>query len=133
MIGQVKTVNGVKQIVAISGTTQNFNYSTSEVDTGSTWIDGKKIYQRVLTGTWSSDSTLNVPFSMASNNVERFVDVRLSVDDGNGVVFEYYYASNDYLNCYYASNGNFVLRRGTYPRVPNTYYIVIKYTKTTQS
>lgn len=33
------------------------SYSTSEVDTGKTWIDGKKIYRRVITDTAPSAST----------------------------------------------------------------------------
>lgn len=70
MIGQVKTINNVKTVVPLSNevatdsvdsgnmesVTSNAvalskSYTLGEIDTGGTWIDGKRIYRRV--DTWS--------------------------------------------------------------------------------
>ena len=44
-----ETIYPVTKASAVDGI--NVNYSTSEVDTGTTWIDGSHIYRKVLTGT----------------------------------------------------------------------------------
>ena len=54
-----KDNNGVIKEYTCGDSKYNLNYSTSETDTGMTWIDGKKIYRKVYTGTTpnSSDKT----------------------------------------------------------------------------
>lgn len=41
------------------------SYSTEEVDTGTTWIDGKTIYKKTITGTTSGAANADVNFSIA--------------------------------------------------------------------
>ena len=74
MVGQVKTINGQKQIIAISGTTTNNNYSTNEIDTGSTWIDGKRIYRKVVScGALPNGTSKSVAHGIS--NLEHFVTI----------------------------------------------------------
>lgn len=51
-------INGAT--ISVNGALSGINYSTSEQDTGLTWIDGKKIYQKTFTGsiTTYTDSNL---------------------------------------------------------------------------
>lgn len=109
------------------------SYRATETRTGGTWIDGKPIFRQVLSGTWTSGTTLDVPFTASNYNIAEFTDIRLRLTDENGSVFTYYQTSSDYENTYYSSADNkFVIRRGsTSPKVPNTYNIIIEYTKTT--
>jgi len=46
--------------VAIAAPTTNDTYSTSEVNTGKTWIDGLPIYRRVFTGTTPASNSLSI-------------------------------------------------------------------------
>lgn len=48
-IGSI-TVDGDETILYAPEASGGINYSTSEQDTGLTWIDGKKIYQRTISG-----------------------------------------------------------------------------------
>ena len=149
---QVQMVNNVKTLVPVSGdvstdsvtdndmhpVTSNavadaLSYSETETLTGGKWIDGRPIYRRVLTGSWTSGQSITVPFSMTNNNVREFTNINLFIKAGSGGSYMsgYYQASDDYLNYYY-NNNNFRIRRGSSaPPLNITYYLTIEYTKTT--
>lgn len=108
------------------------SYSTTEQLTGGTWVDGKPIYRRVITGTWADDGsvTLDVPFS--DTNISQWINVIATLKDPNGFVPVYYQVDTDYFNLYFTTGANpkFVLRRGaTAPKLPATYIIIVEYTK----
>ena len=55
------------------------SYSTDEIKTGGTWIDGKPIYRKVFTGNISSTSD---SISLESLNIETRVDINSLLTDG---------------------------------------------------
>lgn len=52
-----------------------YQYSTSERNTGNKWIDGKSIYEKVITGTLSSPAT-SVNYLKVGANVDTYVDIK---------------------------------------------------------
>ena len=75
------------------GDNDNSVYSTEEVLTGKTWIDGKPIYRRVITSTTSNKT--NVWNGLATvPNVESVIDIRGIVKTSNGVSFPINYSEN---------------------------------------
>ena len=58
------------------------SFTTSEVDTGGTWIDGKKIFRKVIDdsahGTYGTGVTL-VPHGLAMANIDRIVRIDGSI------------------------------------------------------
>lgn len=116
------------------------DYSTSEVKTGATWIDGKPIYRKVFTWTTSSTSGQNTIQDLPANVAE--------------VVNMYgFILTNDYsrlpINCIVAgaaygqaeiltgvgggSSGPTILfNRNTFARaLSRPIWVVVEYTKTT--
>ena len=69
-----------------NGLLNSQRYSTSEIDTGKTWIEGKKIYRKVVDlGTLPNATTKDV--SHGISNVSAFVDVRgMAVNTTSGIV-----------------------------------------------
>lgn len=69
----------------------NLEYSTSEVDTGKKWIDGKPIYRKVVSINYGQyiplESEKEITLSSdITTGVERFISVNLIVnDDGRPV------------------------------------------------
>jgi hypothetical protein len=52
------------------------DYSTSEVKTGATWIDGKPIYMQTFTGTASSTAYTFIDDFAIISNIDTLVDIR---------------------------------------------------------
>lgn len=52
--GENITINPVTNVISASGGGAKINYSTTEQDTGLTWIDGKHIYQKTIIETLTS-------------------------------------------------------------------------------
>lgn len=67
-----------------AGWEQVNDYSTTEIDTGKRWIDGKKIYRKVL-----QPSNIGTAFSTGVNNIDTFMfDVSHSyIYYDNNIVF----------------------------------------------
>lgn len=65
-----------------AGWEEVYDYSTTEVNTGKKWIDGKDIYRQVLTDTYSASGsaefTINLPITST-------VDTMISYDGTHGV------------------------------------------------
>lgn len=125
------------------GWTQVDSYSTSEVDTGKTWIDGKKIYRKVISDTLGTTNGTWKDISLFSTN---YVDKILSIvgtfnyTNGafNSIPFfrgtDANYSNREYVLCNYNINtGNF----GIVAYHPTNYslmsgqpfQVVIEYTK----
>lgn len=104
------------------------SYSTTEKVIG-TWIDGKPLYQKTLTGTYSSSQ--NVDISVADLDIETIMfDLSASFriqSDGNRLYVGYYFDSSDKCQCYYNKSLNCIrLQKGG----SGTAYVTIRYTKT---
>ena len=118
-----------KIIIGGHEVTVHKDYSTSEQFTGQYWIDGKKIYRKVIPFT-STQGVSSV--SVSGCNIDVLVSSRVFIKNTNGgdyCVGSYYDTSNDSFN-YYLNRGKayFVLRSGT-TYAYGTGYMTIEYTK----
>lgn len=119
------------------------DYSTSEIDTGKVWINGKKIYRKVISDTLGNTNGTWKDISLFSTN---YVDKILSIvgtfnyTNGafNSIPFfrgtDANYSNREYVLCNYNNNtGNFAI----IAYHPNNYslmsgqpfQVVIEYTK----
>lgn len=111
---------------------QMINYSTVEAKIG-TWIDGKPLYQKTITGRTPSSSYDY--FGDAIENFEHcyYYEGVLIPDDANSSVNSIFYNRPDNNNAEYyiviESNGKVFIR--TYSSQASTFYVTIRYTKTT--
>lgn len=109
------------------------NYSTSEVNTGFTWIDGKPIYKRTFTGTHTTNTSLIL---IASSGIDSLVD------STGWTTFEgavYNLGDARYLNTgslYYGSSINKIISSGNINLFTtgtasgsNTHAVTLYYTK----
>lgn len=63
--GYIETADIADEAITADKTNFGGNYSTTEVDTGFTWIDGRHIYKKTVnTGTLPNASTKNVPHAI---------------------------------------------------------------------
>lgn len=78
------------------------SYSTTEeVDTGKIWIDGKKIYRKVFTGTTPSSATGSVNFN---NNIDTLVNESIYVLSGSNYYVGRGYYENNAIQLSYTIN-----------------------------
>lgn len=120
------------QSVTSNGVAKALSYSTSEINTGAKWIDGRDIYKLVLNGDWTSGNQLQVPFNMSNYNIDIIFKMECLLRSQNGKYYipVYWNSSSDMFRWYYYVDGNVVtMDKGTYPLLPINYYFVIKYVK----
>ena len=108
------------------------DYSTSEVKTGATWIDGKPIYCKVTPFTTASSSPGSVLVSLGTPNRETLVDVQMWVRDtyNSFIHLNYYGDANTLINYYITSSGATIYHVGASLNSCSG-YMLIYYTKTT--
>ena len=124
---QENVLNDVKDYV------DNYNsYSTEEVKTGGTWIDGKPIYRKCYTG-WDI-YTKSISANLSNANVDKFVSIK-GVIQGDGFVYDLnsYCSSSIFVYVRYnSSDDKFVREIGSgYPSVGAYITLYVEYTKTT--
>ncbi|MFT4107728.1 MAG: hypothetical protein QM657_18395 [Lacrimispora sp.] len=114
-------------------------YSTEETVCG-TWIDGKPIYRKVISGKLPVDSAEKYAFANVSdlkvdklinlygNMVDKYNKFQVVMqttitraDGSSAAVVMYYGVENEYIYCFFSNN------RGDYSGC--TAYVVIEYTK----
>lgn len=115
---------------AIALPVETNTYSTTEQPIG-TWINGKTIYRKVLTGTSTSNTT---SINVSSLNIEFPISMNIIIHNTNGNwVFGNYLqtSGSDSFNMYMHENfGTVYLRPGSsYAFGP--YWLILEYTKTT--
>ena len=122
-----------------SGTGAENVYSTEETVCG-TWIDGKPIYRKVITGSLVKDSVGSVKFANVSDlSIDSMINLYGNAKENNNVVqltlqtsYNIPTGLNGAINMFYdSSNGNiyycFLNNNGTYSgSVAN---VIIEYTK----
>ena len=128
---QENVLNDVKNYVDGSN-----SYSTNEVKTGGTWIDGKPIYRKVLTATLQTDEqvlTLTVSHQMKS-----LVSVKgLLTKENTDLVIPYCFvdgSSTFQIYTYCQGSNLFIIPRssdGTYFTAGCNVRVIVEYTKTT--
>jgi uncharacterized protein YpuA (DUF1002 family) len=109
-------------------------YSTTEVKTNKTWIDGKPIYRKVIETNFTTNET-EIRYTLSTIGLDNFSTIikSYSISQGNPIEEDYYSANNDQLRTIINTSVNvlIVLVGSTYPTRPCTVYTIIEYTKTT--
>lgn len=112
-----------------------WQYSTEETRTGSTWIDGKPIYRKVITGTTpSSEGGVLVASILNISNVIKLYGTLEQRSNGilqNQVPLNTYWSDTVRIATMYSHtlNGIYMKALGVYQNMP--FRLVIEYTKTT--
>lgn len=110
-----------------TGWEQTDDYSTSEINTGKTWIDGKPIYRKVA----NVEITTQQNYSVADffNGVDSLITFIGSAKSTN-FSYPFYYKSATDSFLAIDNRGALSIQIGsTYPAVPFVANIIIEYTK----
>lgn len=116
----------------IDYTTLGGNYSTTEVDTGFTWVDGKHIYKKTVYISSFPNYTEN-SYAHNISNISQILYVFGYMNAGNGVLWPLNMPPNPIGNLssgvqVFANSSNIVIRTGA-NRSMYDGYITIQYTK----
>ena len=119
-----------------NGLLNNQRYSTDEIDTGKTWIDGKPIYRLTFQFKAPSAVNSNTSYNLASYNIKQIIseDSRILRTDGTQESANWDYRNGDHNHCTYftKSTGMFYFYVYTGSTTLNAdIYVTIEYTKTT--
>lgn len=124
------------QSVTSNAVSRAMSYSTSEVDTGKTWIDGRKIYRKLLMATLQTDEqviTLTI-----SNEMQSFVKIEGTISKENTdfpIPYCFIDGTKNYqVYCYCQGRNLFIMPRSTdgdYFSVGCVVRAIVEYTKTT--
>ena len=120
---QDNVLNNVKDYVDNSN-----SYSTEEVKTGGTWIDGKPIYRKVISNI-ISESTQNIAHGI--EDIDNYVNLTPYMLSGDmSQIFPSFNTGSYYFTAF-ASSKTLITLQCVSGYVSNIYRIVIEYTKTT--
>lgn len=130
-MNEIKTVVNNNATETSNNTTDIENlqtYSTNEVNTGKHWIDGKPIYRKVYSTSFTTSSnsaTYNI------NGINEVIKL-YSISKGNPTEQDYNENSTDKLRTYIDGSNILHINIGTtYPSRPCIVYTIMEYTKTT--
>ena len=113
--------------IEYNGLLNNQRYSTDEINTGKTWIDGKPIYRAIYTGNYPTTTTIG-------EAVELFLLNHTGISDVTHV--EGYFMNNSSLyilpmTAYWRKSDGMIKAHQETTNSAGTYRIIIEYTKTT--
>ena len=116
-----------ESVPGVIGEPAGINYSTEEVLTGDTWIDGKPIYKKVITGTLPSATTNTLLTTL--EELESLVNISGYLIPSSN--------PNDFtpINCYYNANYYFAVwmanKKDIYSNASfaGNYTLIVEYTK----
>lgn len=106
------------------------NYSGSEVPTGGTWIDGRKVYRRVnsyeltQTGTWVTAFTIPL-FESQSGQLIRMDGCAVRASDGKMFPLNFHHSSSNYCNAHMSAAGEVIFNSS----FAGTFYVIIEYAR----
>lgn len=105
-------------------------YSTTEIDTGAKWIDGKTIYRKVI-DFGALPNTADKAVNHNITNLDKILLIRGTTTDGNGSnPLPYVSPSNIIFNIMlYATNTQVCIRTGSDRSAYTQTYIILEYTK----
>lgn len=110
------------------------SYSTNEVKTGDTWIDGKPIYRKVWVLELSNNADLDGNLGLTNTN-NFWINEGKSFIKGSdqSLPTNFYYSSSDWARTWlYKSSGSIHFRfKSPSNLYGNTLYITVEYTKNT--
>ena len=111
------------------GGTGGADYSTSEVDTGVKWIDGKAIYRKVINDTISQAGDISINVADASEIISITPLFIYETNDFIQKIQPTYFDSNDYMYVYTRNNIiNIHIENSTFGSYTK-YQIIVEYTK----
>lgn len=102
-------------------------YSTAETDTGKTWIDGKRIYRKVFTGTFNNGTIVSTNL----DNIDEITLFQGHTTFSNGFSSMFPYADSHIVASVRLNENNDFVFWLESPWANNTYKVIIEYTKTT--
>jgi hypothetical protein len=109
------------------------DYSTDEVNTHKKWIDGKDIYRKVYQFDFTSGQTQKSTANTQTLNASTFITLK-GISTSNPISECYYLANDDRLTVILNASKQLYINIGSsYPTTPCTVYVIVEYTKTTQS
>lgn len=118
-------------------TTDVNSYSTSEIKTNKTWIDGKPIYRKVISVGGLTINTYDVDISSLNADMV-FLNESVLVNNTSTVLYQfpnYYSTTNDYFRTFRRKEGNNDVVRinigSAHAVSTNMIRLIIEYTKTT--
>lgn len=105
------------------------DYSTSEIDTGKVWIDGRPIYRIVFTGTITSVSNLKVG---TISNFREAINIYgiTSMNNYSTSIIQYWDSSIKCITQINNANGDVYINAGS-SSANQLYKVIVEYTKTT--
>ena len=110
------------------------SYSTDEINTGTTWIDGKTIYRCTFNLNGLAPQSQNKSVSMADKNVDTLVKTYgiAYSSTGERLCFPYNTGNNQAIGIIYSSNNILhVYSNGADWSYLSNAYLIVEYTKTT--
>ena len=113
---------GVRDVVS-----EMESYSTAETDTGKTWIDGKRIYRKVFTGTFNTGTVVSTNL----DNIDEFTLFQGFTTFSNGHSSMLPYADSHIVASVRLDDNNDFVFWLESPWTNNTYKVIVEYTKTT--
>lgn len=103
------------------------SYSTAETDTGKTWIDGKRIYRKVFTGTCNNNTVVSTDLE----NIDEITLFQGFTTFTNGYSAMLPYADSHVVASVRLNENNELVFFLESPWANNAYKVIIEYTKTT--
>lgn len=106
-------------------------YSTTEQWTGEYWVDGKKIYRRVLTGNGNGSTQVNVSVENIDTMTEISGLIADVADTNPGLPINAYGNSNLYAFTFFSPGSNRITMSVNGWKIYK-YNLLVKYTKATE-
>lgn len=124
--------NGALYNIQDTEAQKNLVYSQNEIDTGKIWIDGKKIYRKVINcGTLPNNSTKRVPINITNINEVINLIATASASAENLTISLPFYNINGDIVTVYKQNDNIILASNLDVTYYEKCFAILEYTKTT--
>jgi hypothetical protein len=104
------------------------DYSTEEKIVG-TWIDGKPLYQKTVTG--SSGTNININLNINNADIVIIKTAGIILSTGEYIPHGAYTNASNYLSFFISANKTQCGIRSSESYGNATYYVTVQYTKTT--
>ena len=104
------------------------SYSTEEVKTGGTWIDGKPIYRKVISNVITA-STQDIAHNI--ENIDNYVNLTSYMVNAENTQMFPSFNTGSYYFTVFASSKTLLVLQCVSGYVGNSYRVVLEYTKTT--
>ena len=120
--------SGNMHAVTSNAVADAFSYSTEEVKTGGTWIDGKPIYRKVLSNIITG-TTQDIAHQIA--NIDSYVNLTPYMVSANDSQLFPSFNTGSYYFTVFASSKTVLVLQCVSGYIGNLYRVVVEYTKTT--